>query len=226
MAGVVEACVVAQDVAREAPQTLVESIEHVEALDAHLLDDLLVEVVEQLLARVPLAYGDLVGELALELVELALDLFGGAARLVDRRDAFLEVYAGLDRAEYLVAGAEHAVEEPELLVEELVDALVGGVGTVQEVHDDDVELLPVAVAAADTLLDPLGVPGQVVVDDQVAELEVDALSGRLGGNEDRRIVAEVFDQRGPHVGTWCAADARIPIGRFRSRVQTSWEPRG
>jgi hypothetical protein len=47
-------------------------------------------------------------------------------------------------------------------------------------------LLPVAVASSDALLDPLRVPGQVVVDDQRAELEVDALGGGFGGE---RIVA-------------------------------------
>ncbi len=124
---------------REAPQALVEAVEHVLALDADLLDDLLVEVVEQLLAGIALAKRDLVPELALELVELELDLLRRPALRVDRRDALLEVDAGLDRAQHLVAGAEHAAEEPELLVEQLMDALAGGVGLVEEVHHHDVE---------------------------------------------------------------------------------------
>ena len=82
--GVVEPGVLAQHVPRQPPQALVETVEHVQALDAYLLDDLLVEVVEQLFARVLLAGGDLVGELALQLVELELDLLGGPALLVDR----------------------------------------------------------------------------------------------------------------------------------------------
>ncbi len=64
-------------------------------------------------------------ELELELVEGACDLVGRAAALVDVGDALLEVDAGLDRAEHLVAGAEDALEELELLGEQLVDALVG-----------------------------------------------------------------------------------------------------
>ena len=162
----------------------------------------------------------------LELVELELDLLRRAALLVDRRDALLEVHAGFDGAQHLVAGAEHAVEEPELLVEQLVDALVGGVLLVEEVDHDDVELLAVAVAAADALLDALRVPGQVVVHDQVAELKVDAFGRGFGGDQDRRLVAEVLDERGAHVGARRAADAvgagvlRQPalVDRLRSRV--------
>ena len=79
------------------------------ALDAHLLDDLLVEVVEQLLAGVALAGGDLGLQIPLELVELELDLLRRAAFLVDGGDALLEVHARLHGPEHLVAGAEHAV---------------------------------------------------------------------------------------------------------------------
>jgi len=43
------------------------------------------------------------------------------------------------------------------------------------------------VAAADPLLDALGVPGQVVVHDDIAELQVDALRGGLCG-DDQRVV--------------------------------------
>ena len=39
-----------------------------------------------------------------------------------------------------------------------------------------------AVDAAEALLQPVGVPGQVVVDHQVGALEVDALAGRVGGD--------------------------------------------
>ena len=77
--------------------------------------------------------------------------------------------------------------------------MVGGVVLVQKIDDNDIELLPVAVAAADALLDALRIPGKVVVDDEVAELEVDALGGGLRGDHDRRLVAEVLDQGGPHV---------------------------
>ena len=45
--------------------------------------------------------------------------------------------------------------------------------------------------AAHPLLQPVGVPGDVVVDHQVAELKVDAFSGRLGGDHDLGGLPEV-----------------------------------
>ncbi len=50
------------------------------------------------------------------------------------------------------------------------------------------------MAAADALLDALRVPRQVVVDDQRAELEVDAFGAGFGGNHDRATLLEVLDQ--------------------------------
>ncbi len=58
-------------------------------------------------------------------------------------------------SENLVACTEHSIEKLELLVEEFVDSLIGGVFPVQEIHNDHVELLPVAVTASDALLDAL-----------------------------------------------------------------------
>ena len=70
-------------------------------------------------------------------------------------------------------------------------------------------LLAVAVAAADPLLDPLGVPGQVVVDHEGAELEIHALGRRLGGDEDVGAVAEVLDQGGAEVDGLVPGDDRL-----------------
>ena len=60
-----------------------------------------------------------------------------------------------------------------------------------EVEDVDVVLLSDAVDAAHALLEPDGVPRHVVVDHQVAELEVDALAGRLGRDADLRVALEL-----------------------------------
>ena len=51
-----------------------------------------------------------------------------------------------------------------------------------------------AVDAAEALLEAVGVPGQVVVDHQVGALEVDALAGGVGGQQDLHlgIVPEGF----------------------------------
>ena len=107
-----------------------------------------------------------------------------AAFLVDGEDALLEIHAGFDGAEHFVGCTEDAVEEAEFLAQQFENTAVGLVAFVQEVDDDDIVLLPVAMAAADALLDALRVPGQVVVDDQRAELQVDAFGRGFGGEQD------------------------------------------
>jgi hypothetical protein len=150
-----EACVIGEHVSREPPELIIESVEHGGAVDAHPLNNILIEVVEQLLACIALAGADLGLEVTLELVELELDLLGRATLLVDAGDALLKVDARLHGAEHFVAGAEHAVEKAELLVQELVHAHVGGVPLVKEVDHHDIEFLTVTVAAPDALLDAL-----------------------------------------------------------------------
>ena len=71
----------------------------------------------------------------------------------------------------------------ELSFEKFVDAEVSLVALVEEIDDDHVVFLAVTVAAADALLDALGIPRQVEIHDEGAELEVDAFSGGLGGDE-------------------------------------------
>ncbi len=51
-----------------------------------------------------------------------------------------------------------------------------------QVVDVDLVALTVTVDAAHPLLQPSGVPGQIVVEHQVAELQIDALAGSLGGH--------------------------------------------
>ena len=101
----------------------------------------------------------------------------------------------LERPQDLVGGAEHAVEQGQLLGEQLEEPGVGGVLAVEEVEDQHVAGLAVAVAAADALLHPLRVPGKVVVHHQVAELEVQPLGAGLGHEQDLALVAELLHQR-------------------------------
>ena len=96
---ILEAGVVGEDVSGQQPEPPVEAVEKIVGLDADFLDNLLVEIVQELFTRVFLTLGDLGFELALKLVELELDLLGRAALLVDGGDAFLEIDAGVDRAE-------------------------------------------------------------------------------------------------------------------------------
>src|SRR5205807_4965268 len=61
--------------------------------------------------------------------------------------------------------------------------------------DVDLALLSEAMHAPDPLLDPQGIPGQVVVHDRSRELQVPALTARLRAQEDLAVPSE-----GPHGG--------------------------
>src|SRR6218665_655998 len=147
-----------------------------------------------------------------------------AAFLVNVGNAPFKIDAGAYRAQHFVAGAEDAFEQVKLFRQQLVDARVGFVAAVDEVDDDDIVLLPVAVAAPDALFDALRVPGQVVVDDQRAKLQVDAFGAGLGGDHHRAALLEVLDQGGAGVGGGgvCAAApvalAPIPVDGLRPGI--------
>ena len=103
----------------------------------------------------------------------------------------------------------------ELSFEKFVDTEVGLVALVEEIDDNHVVFLAVTVAAADALLDALRVPRQVEIDDEGAELEVDAFSGGLGGDEDFCGVAKGVDDGGAGIdraGAGHAAGAMVPRG--------------
>ena len=68
-------------------------------------------------------------------------------------------------------------------------------------------LLTIAVTPPDTLLDPLGVPRQVEVHNQRAELQIHAFRGGFGSNEDGGFVAKMVYDCGFHVDGTRAGDA-------------------
>lgn len=179
-------------------------------MDAKARGNFLVEVLEQSTARLAQPGLDLLVELRLQAVERGLDLHGGAARSVDLGNTTLDVDPGLQGTEDLVASSEDTAEETQLLGEELEHTLVRGVAAVEEIHDDHVVLLSVAMAATDPLLDALRVPRQVVVHDERAELKVDAFRSGLGRDEDRGLLAEVFD------------DGRLDCDRSRLAWCVGW----
>ena len=89
--------------------------------------------------------------------------------------------------------------------------MIGLIAGVEEVDDHDVEALTVTMAAADPLLDALRVPRQVVVDDERAELQVDAFCAGFGGDHDVGTLAvgaaEVVDERCPAIHLRRSGDA-------------------
>ena len=69
----------------------------------------------------------------------------------------------------------------ELVHQALQHPYLDGVGG-DEIENQAIVVLPVAVDAAHALLEPVRVPGDVVVEQDVAALKVDAFPGRLGGH--------------------------------------------
>ena len=82
----------------------------------------------------------------------------------------------------------------------------------EEVDHRHVAPLAVAVAAADALLDALRVPGQVVVDDGVAELQVEALRPRLGRDQHHGPRPELVHQGQAHGDGGARPQMRSDLG--------------
>ena len=147
--------------------------------------------------RTTLLFGDLLdltGQLAEAHLERPLVRRGGQ----DPPDLRLEIDRSNHRSENLVTGPHRPVEEAELLLEKLVDPTFRLVVKIDHVDHQDVVLLPVAMATADPLLDPLRIPRQIVVEDLVAELEVEPLRPRLRRDQDLRAGLELVNQGPAH----------------------------
>ena len=100
-----------------------------------------------------------------------------------------------DHVEHSVAqGAAHALQ---LVEEPFENAALNHRLAVLRLSGHEVESLHVAqladaVNAPKPLFQPSGVPRQVVIDEQMAELQVDALTSRFGGDADLAACAELF----------------------------------
>ena len=87
------------------------------------------------------------------------------------------------------AAAEVGAHRLKLFEQALEELSLDGVGCA-EVEDDAAVLLADAVDASHPLLEPDGVPGQVVVDHQVAELQVDPFPCRLRRDADLSLLVK------------------------------------
>jgi len=174
---------------------------------SELFADFIIEIFQQFAARLRHRLVDFEAQFKLELIEGDFDFIVFAAALVNVVDAFFEIHAGLDGAQDFIARAEDTLEKLELLGEQFVHPAVSFILSIQKIDDDDIVLLAVAVAATDTLLDPLGIPREIVIHHERAELEIDALGPGLRGNHDMAVLAEVINEGRPHVGRFGARDA-------------------
>ena len=121
--------------------------------------------------------------------QLLLDLIDAARALVDASELGRKISTehGRNRGRRPlpplmtdpVRSVQNGAEQLELPAQDVEGQALGIVLPRQEVDHRHVALLPIAMAAADALLDTLGVPGQIVVDQRVAELQVEPLGAGL-----------------------------------------------
>ena len=138
-------------------------------------------------------------------LELADDLLLGACLLMDPLQLTLDGEAkrtgnrfGCVRGrlvQHVIRRVEHPPEEVQLAGKDLESQTVGVVVRRDEVDDRHVVLLTIAVTAADALLDPLRVPGEIVVHDHIAELKIQTLGTRLCCDHDARPRLEFVYER-------------------------------
>ena len=101
----------------------------------------------------------------------------------------------------------------ELVEKPLKDSAFDGVGR-HEVEDQAILRLTITVDAAHPLFEAVGVPGDVVVEQDVAALKVDALAGRLGRHEDLdRPLAELLFGVQPGAGVVPRPDPHAAVNR-------------
>ena len=109
-----------------------------------------------------------------------------------------------DVEDLAAVGLAHLVELLQQSGEDLALAGVGG----DEVPQAADLLLADAVDAAETLLDAVGVPRQVVVDHQVRGLKVEALAGGVGGEQDLdvAVLGELLGDQTPFTTAHASVD--------------------
>ena len=100
----------------------------------------------------------------------------------------------VDPAQNIIRRTKYAVEEVKLVLQQFIHAQVRRIALVQEVDDHHIMLLPVSVAASDALLDALGIPGKIEVDDHRAKLKIDSLGPGFRGDHDLGFATETVDQ--------------------------------
>src|SRR5580698_8300765 len=98
----------------------------------------------------------------------------------------------------MVRRVKDPTEKIELLTQNLERKPMRLVVPSNEIDHGNVALLAVPMASPDTLFDALRVPWQIVIDDRLAKLQVQALGAGLGAYEDLRTRAELVHEREPH----------------------------
>src|SRR3989304_7891468 len=169
---------------------------------------LFIEVLKEVPAREPHGFVYLGFKFLLKGIKGGLYLVFCSALLIDLRNPFFKINAGLDDTQDLIACAKNAFEEFEFFREKLVYPLVCRVLLIQEVHNHHIVLLSVTVTSPYPLFNPLRIPRQVIIYNKRTKLQINPLGSRFGGNHDYRFIPEVVPDSGPHV---CTLRTRNPV---------------
>src|SRR5699024_5815328 len=215
-----EGRVISQIIAGHGNQESLELIQHLAGLFIIRLQAVLhmrIKIIEDLSLRSRHLFRDLCGVLLLQNLESSINLFSSRALVKDSADLSFEVEPVFNRAENFVTGPKNAIEELELTLKQLQDALFSDVALIGEVDHHDVVLLAKTVDTANTLFHTLRVPRQVIVDQHGAELKVDTLSGSFRSDHDRPMVPEVIHQGFTTIRSWDAGDD-VAVLVFRQPV--------
>lgn len=163
-----------------------------------------IEIFKHLFTHVLHLCADLILQIGLELFKGIVYLGLRAALLIDLPDTPFKI-DGVCLTENVVGCAEDVVKQMELILQQIENADVGIIALINEIDNDDVAFLPVTVTAAYSLLDPLRIPRQVIIDDKRTELKVETFRRSFRGDHDLRLVAEVLNERGTLVRRFDAA---------------------
>jgi hypothetical protein len=123
--------------------------------------------------------------------------FGFGSFQLERGSAEYGIHDDLLEVDIFEEGSDDVVDafaEPlphpfELFQESFQDVAFAGF-RIEHIEDEAFAGLAVTVDPAHALLEAVGIPGEVVVDHEAAELEVQTLAGRFGCYHDLRVIAE------------------------------------
>ena len=85
--------------------------------------------------------------------------------------------------------------QAEFLAQQLQNAPISVIALVEKVDDHNVVFLAIAMASTYALFNALGVPRQIVVHDQRAELEVYAFRCGFGCQKNSSLITKMFHER-------------------------------
>src|ERR1700694_3791735 len=98
----------------------------------------------------------------------------------------------------MVGRVEHFTEQIQFLAQNFERQSMRLIVPGDEVDHGDITLLAVPMTAPDALFNALRIPGQVIVDNRLAKLQVQPFCARLGTDENLRARAELVYKCEPY----------------------------